>query len=37
MLKYKVLEAVLNNLIIKVDEDEEGIINFNEFPKLCLS
>ena len=33
----KVLEAVLNNIIIKVDEDGDGIINFNEFQKLCLS
>ena len=33
----KVLEAVFNNLIIKVDEDGDGIINFNEFQKLCLS
>ena len=33
----KVLEALFNNLIIKVDEDGDGIINFNEFQKLCLS
>jgi len=33
----KVLEAVFNNLIIKVDEDGDGIINFKEFEKLLLS
>ena len=33
----KVLEAVFNNIIIKFDEDGDGIINFNEFQKLCLS
>ena len=33
----KILEAVFNNIIIKVDEDGDGIINFNEFQKLCLS
>ena len=33
----KVLEALFNNLIIKVDEDGDGIITFNEFQKLCLS
>ena len=32
----KVLEAVFNDLIIKMDEDGDGIINFNEFQKLCL-
>ena len=33
----KVLEAVFNNIIIKVDEDGDGIINFDEFQKLCLT
>ena len=33
----KLLEAVFNNIIIKYDEDGDGIINFNEFQKLCLS
>ena len=33
----KVLEAVLNNLIIKVNENGDGIINFKEFEKLLLS
>ena len=33
----KVLEAVFNNLLIKVDEDGDGIINFTEFEKLLLS
>ena len=32
----RILEGVFNNLIIKVDEDGDGIINFNEFQKLCL-
>ena len=33
----KISEAVFNNIIIKVDEDGDGNINFNEFQKLCLS
>jgi calcium-dependent protein kinase len=33
----KVLEAVFNNIIIKVDEDGDGIINFEEFQRLCLT
>ena len=33
----KFLEAVLNNLIIKVNEDGDRIINFKEYEKLLLS